>query len=101
MSDSRQAVFAVIVRLAMIALRELPMNGFGLCSGMPEANDDAPDEVLTSWLTQYFDQLSGQREYCASRLRAAIDLRRPAHAGTETAPTYIGNRLLGAKYRQS
>lgn len=76
MSDSRQAVFAVIVRLAMIALRELPMNGFGLCSGMPEANDDAPDEVLTSWLTQYFDQLSGQREYCAARA-AHLDCKRP------------------------
>ena len=73
-------VFAVIVRLAMIALRELPMNGFGLCSGMPEANDDAPDEVLTSWLTQYFDQLSGQREYCAARA-AHLDCERPLTFG--------------------
>ncbi|MAE23410.1 MAG: patatin, partial [Pseudomonas sp.] len=73
-------VLAVIVRLALVASRELPASGFGLCSGMPEADDDAPDEALTTWLTQYFDQLSGQREYCASQANA-IECERPLTFG--------------------
>ncbi|MGA4533035.1 patatin-like phospholipase family protein [Ectopseudomonas chengduensis] len=73
-------VLAVIVRLALVALRELPASGFGLCSGMPEADDDAPDEALTTWLTQYFDQLSGQREYCANQANA-IECERPLTFG--------------------
>jgi len=73
-------VLAVIVRLALVASRELPASGFGLCSGMPEADDDAPNEALTTWLTQYFDQLSGQREYCANQADA-IECERPLTFG--------------------
>lgn len=74
------SVVAVLVRMAMVALRELPANGFGLCSGMPAADDNAPDEALTTWLTQYFDQLSGQRDYCASQAEV-IECERPLTFG--------------------
>ncbi len=74
------SVVAVLGRMAVVALRELPANGFGLCSGMPAADDNAPGEALTTWLTQYFDQLSGQRDYCASQAEA-IECERPLTFG--------------------
>ena len=73
-------VAAVLGRMAMVALRELPASGFGLCSGMPTADDDAPDEALTTWLAQYFDQLSGQHHYCAGQADA-IECERPLTFG--------------------
>ncbi len=73
-------VLAVIARLTIVALRELPLSGFGLCSGMPEADDDAPDEVLTTWLTDYLDELSGQRAFCAAR-QVSVDRQRPLTFG--------------------
>lgn len=48
-------------------VRELPRNRFGICSGMPEADDPAKDEALTIWLAQYFDRLSGQAQAFAGQ----------------------------------
>ncbi|MBU8977497.1 patatin-like phospholipase family protein [Lysobacter sp. MMG2] len=44
-----------------LALRELPANKFGACSGMP-ADGDNTGEALTVWLTDYLDELCGQAE---------------------------------------
>lgn len=74
------SLVAVLGRMAIVALRELPANGFGLCSGMPAAEDKAPHEALTAWLTQYLDQLSGQHEYCADQANA-IECGRPLTFG--------------------
>lgn len=73
-------VFAAGLRLLLPALRELPNNGFGLCTGLPNADDEAPDEALTNWLTHYFDQLSGQQAFCAQHA-GAIECERPLTFG--------------------
>ena len=46
----------VMVRSMRLALHELPANGFGICSGMPQREGLA----LTEWLAGYLDELSGQ-----------------------------------------
>lgn len=60
-------VFAILLAIGLVAwcalrgiLSELPRHGFGICSGMPNADDVAPDEALTVWLSQYLDGLAGQ-----------------------------------------
>lgn len=73
-------VLAVVARLTIPALRHLPENNFGLCTGMPSPDDKAPDEALTTWLTHYFDRLSGQQAFCADQAEA-IECERPLTFG--------------------
>ncbi|GGD33921.1 patatin-like phospholipase family protein [Pseudoxanthomonas indica] len=56
------AVLVVIANIVRLLFRELPANRFGACSGMAAPDDPAPDEALTPWLTQYFDDLCGQAQ---------------------------------------
>ena len=73
-------VFAAACCLLLPALRELPQNGFGLCTGLPESDDKAPDEALTNWLTHYFDRLSGQQAFCAQQA-GAVECEKPLTFG--------------------
>jgi hypothetical protein len=52
----------LIWRSARLLFQELPDNGFGLCSGMPENDDPQQDEALTQWLSGYIDDLAGQAQ---------------------------------------
>lgn len=54
------------VALFRLLVRVLPENGFGICNGMPAAGDKAPNECLTVWLHDYFNQLSGQQKVFGS-----------------------------------
>lgn len=63
------AVFALLLAVALAARQALravgtglPRHYFGICSGMPGKDDEAPDEALTEWLSRYFDRLSGQEQ---------------------------------------
>lgn len=56
------ALLVVIATALRLLFRELPQHGFGACSGMAPADDAAPNEVLTAWLSQYLDGLCGQRQ---------------------------------------
>lgn len=53
------AFFACFVAVRTL-LRVLPLNGYGLCSGYEGAQSADSPEVLTNWLAQYIDGLSGQ-----------------------------------------
>lgn len=53
-------VFVALLHALRLLLHELPRNRFGACSGMPPADDPAPGEALTVWLTDYLDKLCGQ-----------------------------------------
>lgn len=74
------SALAVVLRLLVPALREIPANGFGLCTGMPATDDSAPREALTTWLTQYLDRLSGQQAFCAGQAET-IECERPLTFG--------------------
>ena len=74
------STLAVVLRLLVPALREIPANGFGLCTGMPATDDSAPGEALTTWLTQYLDRLSGQQAFCSGQAEA-IECERPLTFG--------------------
>jgi Patatin-like phospholipase len=52
------AVIAVAVRAARVATRQVPSNGFGLCSGMPAPR--ATRVALTPWLTDLIDTAAGR-----------------------------------------
>jgi predicted acylesterase/phospholipase RssA len=70
LAASTGALVAVVICLLRQVSRELPGNGFGLCSGMPATHEPAPEEALTPWLSAYLDRLSGQRQACASAAEA-------------------------------
>ncbi|UQS16296.1 patatin-like phospholipase family protein [Pseudomonas sp. HS6] len=55
-------VATLVWRSLKLIIRELPGNGFGLCSGMPGKNEPARDEALTLWLSSYIDDLAGQAQ---------------------------------------
>ncbi|MBF8162512.1 patatin-like phospholipase family protein [Ectopseudomonas hydrolytica] len=74
------ALTAIGWRMLRQISREMPANGFALCSGMPGPDDQAPDEVLTPWLTEYLDRLCGQRQACASSADS-IERERPLTFG--------------------
>jgi predicted acylesterase/phospholipase RssA len=53
-------VVLVVFLTARTVLRTLPLNFFGLCTGMPEEGAKHPQEPLTAWMHSYFDGLGGQ-----------------------------------------
>jgi hypothetical protein len=52
----------VLVCAANWMLHGLVSNGFAFCSGMPAEDEAFPEEVLTVWLSNYLDLLSGQEQ---------------------------------------
>lgn len=52
----------LVWRSARLVFKELPGNGFGLCSGMPDKDEPQKDEALTQWLSGYIDDLAGQAQ---------------------------------------
>lgn len=56
------ALVVVIANALRLLFRELPAHRFGACSGMAPADDPAPNEALTAWLSQYLDGLCGQAQ---------------------------------------
>nr|WP_255595582.1 patatin-like phospholipase family protein [Lysobacter sp. BMK333-48F3] len=56
------AVLVALAHALWLLFRELPNNRFGACTGMPAADDRAPEEALTVWLADYLDALCGQRD---------------------------------------
>lgn len=65
-------------RGARVVVRELPLNAFGACSGMPEQDDPHGAEALTCWLSDYFDRLAGQSDAFAGQRKPLTfgDLKR-------------------------
>lgn len=59
-------LLAVVWRMAHLLFRELPEHGYGVCSGMAEADDAHAEEALTVWMSAYFDGLAGQRAHAGS-----------------------------------
>ncbi|VXC63312.1 Patatin [Pseudomonas sp. 8Z] len=74
------ALLATGICLLRQTSRELPANGFGLCSGMSSPDDPAAQEALTPWLSTYLDRLSGQPQACASAADA-VERARPLTFG--------------------
>lgn len=55
---------AVVAGIVRDVIRELPRNGFGLCTGFSAADEtegpgDAMGEPLTVWLTRYLNEVAG------------------------------------------
>jgi predicted acylesterase/phospholipase RssA len=48
----------LVVGIYRVAAREIPANGFGLCSGMPAPSADVPS--LTPWLDRLVEELAGR-----------------------------------------
>jgi len=63
------AVGLVLLQTLRTLVAELPDNGFGICSGIADADDTAPEEALTTWLARYFDELAGQAQACPGQMK--------------------------------
>ncbi|MEL1264584.1 hypothetical protein [Pseudoxanthomonas putridarboris] len=72
------ALAVALWRGARVVVRELPLNAFGVCSGMPEQDDPHGAEALTCWLSDYFDRLAGQSDAFAGQRKPLTfgDLKR-------------------------
>lgn len=53
-------------QVVLTLVRRLPLNGFGICTGMPNGKQTR-GEALTVWLTEFYDTLSGETSISGSR----------------------------------